>query len=233
MTLWKSLLLIYSSIEVRYRYPGKRSKRFVHALSEQEIRDAVDSFAQFPALVEELTSGRAGIEYQIHPIERQLTSVTQIGQGMFWPSPDDTREEIDRFAPAGSYDSIFVLWPQRDLAGDLSIQSGGWGLAIAASRWSNEATYAAVANTESWRWQIPVIGEVWLHGACAFFARQGYLMPHGDADGGARHGYNQSPVSGWTDYYRDLMSGNVLENAKRTGIPLDAWQSLSLRADDR
>jgi hypothetical protein len=237
MTLWKSLLLIYSSIEVRYRYPGKRSKRFVHALSEQEIRDAVDSFAQFPALVEELTLGRAGIEYQIHPIERQLTSVTQIGQGMFWPSPDDTREEIDRFAPAGSYDSIFVLWPQRDLAGDLSIQSGGWGLAIAASRWSNEATYAAVANTESWRWQIPVIGEVWLHewlhGACAFFARQGYLMPHGDADGGARHGYNQSPVSGWTDYYRDLMSGNVLENAKRTGIPLDAWQSLSLRADDR
>jgi hypothetical protein len=234
MTLWKSLFLIYPSIDVRYRCHGKRSKRFVHALSEQEIRDAVDSFAQFPALVEELTSGRAGIEYQIHTIERELTSVTQIGQGMFWPSPDDTREEIDRFASAGTYDSIFVLWPQRDLAADLSIQSGGWGLAIAASRWSNEATYAAVANTESWRWQIPVIGEVWLHewlhGVCAFFASQGYLMPHGDADGGARHGYNQSPVSGWTDYYRDLMSGNVLENGKRTGIPLDAWQSTALRA---
>jgi hypothetical protein len=237
MTLWKSLLLIYSSIDVRYRYPGKRSKRFVHALSEQEIRDAVDSFAQFPALVEELTSGRAGTEYQIHTIERELTSVTQIGQGMFWPSPDDTHEEIDRFVSAGTYDSIFVLWPQRDLAADLSIQSGGWGLAIAASRWSNEATYAAVANTESWRWQIPVIGEVWLHewlhGVCAFFASQGYLMPHGDADGGARHGYNQSPVSGWTDYYRDLMSGNVLENGKRTGIPLDAWQSTPLRGYDR
>src|SRR5258707_14865109 len=67
-------------IDVRYRYQGERSERFVHALSEQELRDAVDSFAQFPALVEELTSGRAGIEYQIHPIERELTSVTQIGQ---------------------------------------------------------------------------------------------------------------------------------------------------------
>jgi hypothetical protein len=234
MTLWKSLFLIYSSIDVRYRNHENRPKRFVHGLSEQEIRDAVDSFAQFPPLVEELTSGKAGIEYQIHSIERQLTSVTQIGQGIFWPSPDDTREEIDRFAPAGSYDSIFVLWPQRDLVADLSIQSGGWGLAIAASDWSNEATYAAVANTESWRWQIPVIGEVWLHewlhGVCAFFASKGYLMPHGDADGGARHGYNQSSVSGWIDYYRDLMSGKVLENSKRTGIPLDAWQSAPIHA---
>jgi hypothetical protein len=232
MTLWKSLFLIYSSIDVRYPYQGKRSKRFIHALSEQEMQDAADSFAQFPALVQEFTSGRAGIECQIHSVERQLTSVTQIGQGMFWPSPDDTREEIDRLAPAGRYDSIFVLWPQRNLAADLSIPSGGWGLAIAASGWSNEATYAAVANTESWRWQIPVIGEVWLHewlhGVCAFFASKGYLMPDGDADGGARHGYNQSPVSGWTDYYRDLMSGNVLENSKRTGIPLDAWQSAPL-----
>src|ERR1700716_4137621 len=157
-----------------------------------------------------------------------------MGQGMFWPSPDDTREEIDRFAPAGSYDSIFVLWPQRDLAGDLSIQSGGWGLAIAASRWSNEATYAAVAKTESWRWQIPVIGEVWLHewlhGVCAFFDSQGYLMPHGDADGGSRHGNYQSRVSGRSGYYLEPMRINVLENGKRTGMPLEACQSTPLRA---
>jgi hypothetical protein len=236
MTFWKSLLLVYSSIDVSYPYHGKRLKRFAYALSEQEVQDGVRAFEQFPALVEELTSGRAGIEYQINPIERHLTSLTLIGQEMYWPSPDDTRPEIDRLAPPGLYDSIFVLWPQRNLADHASIPSGGWGLAIAAARWSNEATYAAVANTESWRWNIPVSGEVWLHewlhGACAFFASKGYLMPHGDADGGARHGYTQSPVSGWTDYYRDLMSGNVLENGTRTGIPLDAWQSLSLRGDD-
>ena len=55
MTLWKSLLLIYSSIDVRYRYQGELSEHFVHTLSEQELRDAVDSFAKFRALVEELT----------------------------------------------------------------------------------------------------------------------------------------------------------------------------------
>jgi hypothetical protein len=98
---------------------------------------------------------------------------------------------------------------------------------MAASVWSNGATYATVGNTESWIWQVPVVGEVWLHewlhGVCAHFAGLGYVMPDGDADGVARHGYIQSPVSGWTDYYRDLMTGNVLDAGKATGIPLDAW----------
>jgi hypothetical protein len=58
---------------------------------------------------------------------------------------------------------------------------------------------------------------------CAFFADQGYPMPVGDADGGGRHGYKQSPVWGWSDYYHDLMIGNVLENGRRLGIPLKAW----------
>lgn len=237
MTIWKSLLLIYSGIEVRYRYQGKRSERFAYALSEQEVQDAIGSFERFPALVEELTSERASIDFQINRIERHLTSLTLIGKQMFWPSPDDTREELDRFAPPGRYDSIFVLWPQRNLADGTFIPSAGWGLAIAASRWSNDTTYAAVANSESWRWRVPVVGEVWLHewlhGACAFFASKGYRMPDGDADGGSRHGYHQSPVSGWMVYYRDLMSGNVLEHGKRTGIPLDAWQAPPLRGDNK
>ena len=101
------------------------------------------------------------------------------------------------------------------------------GLGIATSAWSNHATYATVGNAESWIWQIPMVGEVWLHewlhGVCAYFARQGYPMPDGDADGGGSHGYTQSPVSGWTDYYRDLMTGSVLESGNPTGIPLDAW----------
>jgi hypothetical protein len=233
MTFWKSLLLIYPSVDVRY---GNRRKRFAYALAEPEIQDAIESFRRFPWLVEELTSERAGIEYQIIRIDRSLTAVTPLGQETYWPSPDDTRPEIDRFAPLGRYHSIFILWPQRNIVDGTSVPSGGWGLAIAASRWSNEATYATIANVESSAWQVPVVGEVWLHewlhGVCAFFAGKGYLMPDGDADGGARHGYNRSPVSGWTVYYRDLMSGNVLENGKRTGIPLDAWAA-PIRGDDK
>src|ERR1700751_1226655 len=153
MTIWKSLLLIYPSIDVRYGNRQKRLKRFAYTLTGLEIEDAIESFQRFPWLVEELTSERAGIEFQIIRIDRPLTSVTLLGQESYWPCPDDTRAEIERFAPPGSYDSIFVLWPQQNFVDGAFVPSGGWGLAIAASAWSNQATYATVANVESSKWQ--------------------------------------------------------------------------------
>jgi hypothetical protein len=228
MKIWRSLLLVYDAIDVQIWNRAGDSQRFVHSLTDREVRDGVNSFQEFPKLVEELTSRRASVRYEIHRVERCLTSLTEMGQGMYWPSPDDTREEIDRLAAVGSFDCVFVLWPQNNLQDGTSVRSAGWGLGMGASAWSNHATYATVGNTESWIWQIPIPGEVWLHewlhGVCAYFASRGYLMPDGDADGGGRHGYVQSPVSGWTDFYRDLMTGKVLEAGVATGIPLDAWE---------
>ena len=59
-------------------------------------------------------------------------------------------------------------------------------------------------------------GRVWVRGEGASLF---------DADGGELHGYVRSPTAGWTDYYRDLMGGNVLEGGKRLGIPGDAWMA--------
>jgi hypothetical protein len=228
MKIWRSLLLVYDTIDVLIRHRKGRSHRFTHSLPDPEVRDGVDSFQQFPKLVEELTSGKASVRYEIHRVERCLASLTQLGDDMYWPSPTDVREAIDRNAVAGSFDSLFVLWPQNNLQDGTSVRSAGWGLGMGASAWSNDATYATVGNAAWWIWQIPVVGEVWLHewlhGVCAYFATRGYIMPDGDADGGGRHGYTQSPVCGWTDYYRDLMTGKVFEDGKATGIPLEAWE---------
>jgi hypothetical protein len=228
VTIWRSLLLIYGTIDVDIRDRLGSGQRFIHSLTDAEVQDGVRSFQNFLSLVEDLTSRKVTVRYEIERIERPLSNLTQMSEGTYWPSPSDTREEIDRLAAPGSYESIFVLWPQLNLQDGTSVRSAGWGLGLSASPWSNNATYATVANTESWRWQIPMAGEVWLHewlhGVCAYFAGRGYLMPEGDADGGARHGYVQSPVSGWTDYYRDLMTGNVLDAGNSTGIPLAAWR---------
>jgi hypothetical protein len=227
MDLWRSLLLIYDSIDVPLRDRSGSPQKFILSLTDAEVLDGIRSFQQFPSLVEELTCRRATVRYDIHNVERCLTTLTPMSEGMYWPSPNDTRQEIDRLAVPGSYQSIFVLWPQRNVKDGRTVQSAGWGLGMAATAWSNNATYATVGNAESWIWQIPVVGEVWLHewlhGVCTYFAGQGYLMPEGDADGGARHGYIQSRATGWTDYYRDLLTGNVLEAGTLKGIPLDAW----------
>jgi hypothetical protein len=100
----------------------------MHALPDREVEDGISSFRHLPSLVEDLTSGRATIRYKIHQVERGLTSLTQMNGGMHWPSPTDTREEIDLLAAPGTCDSIFVLWPQHNFRDGTSVQSVGWGV---------------------------------------------------------------------------------------------------------
>ncbi len=224
MTNWKVLLLLYA--ELRVRLPSPR-RRFHHLATEREIADAVESFAGFPQLVRELTDGVVTIEPVVEAAGRALQSLTRRGTEEWWPSPDDTRPELDRRARAGTYDSVFVFWPQHDFAAQTSVKCHAWGLGMGASAWSNGATYATVANAPSSAWRGEVRGEVWLHewlhGVCHHFGQRGLTMPERDADGAELHGYTRSPERGWTDYYRDLMNGNVLENGKRLGINLAAW----------
>ena len=100
----------------------------MHVLPDKEVQDGIRSFQHFPSLVEDLTSGRASVQYEIHRVERALTSLTQMNDEMHWPSPTDTREEIDLLAAPGTYDSIFVLWPQHNFSDGTSVQSAGWGV---------------------------------------------------------------------------------------------------------
>jgi hypothetical protein len=225
--IWKALLLVYVELRVTLPIASRGRRRFHHRLSPQGIADAIDSFLGFPGLVCNLTNGAAEIDCAIKQIARPLNSVTEREKGEFWPSPDDTRPELDRLAPVGQYHSIFVFWPQHDLDNQQSVPGSAWGLGMGASDCTNDATYAAVANAPAPDWRNEARGEVWLHewlhGVCHHFAERGYPMPERDADGGQLHGYQRSATSGWTDYYRDLMRGVVVEGDNRLGIPRHAW----------
>ena len=221
--------MIYDRITVSYDAEGNRPAHFENALTDEEIRDGVEGYERFPSLVENLTAGAAHVETTVIHAARPLETLTPLRAHQFWPSPDDTRNEFAAANAQNKFHSFFVFWPQNNFRKATSIPSGGWGLGMGASAWSDHATYATVANAPTWAWQRPMVGEVWLHewlhGVCAHFAVRGHRMPARDADGGGLHGYVQSPVSGWTDYYRDLMTGHVSEGGELLGIPADAWRS--------
>jgi hypothetical protein len=222
------LLIVYRELEVSLPHGRWRKRRFHHLAKEQAVVDAIESFRAFPSLVADLASGVARVEANVVEAGLPLTSLTQEEGGFFWPSPDDVRSELTTFAPAGSYESIFVFWPQNDSSTGTSIPCRGWGLGMGAGDWSNGATYAVVANAPSALWQGEAPGEVWLHewlhGVCHHFQSRGHPMPERDADGAELHGYVRSPKRGWTQYYRDLMTGKVSENGGHLGIPLAAWR---------
>lgn len=243
MAVWRTLLIVYRELDARlalrsdFARPKSsrgrdsvepRQHRFRHVLSETEIADALDSFAGFPELVKELTDGAAEIQPRLEFAGVPLKSLTFREHYGFWPSPDDTRAELNHFAASGMVDSVFVYWPQHDFAANSAVPGSAWGLGMGANAWSHGATYATVSNARTEAWKNEARGEVWLHewlhGVCHHFAELGYLMPQRDADGAEIHGYIRSASRGWTDYYRDLMQGTVDEDGGRLGIPLAAWQ---------
>jgi hypothetical protein len=228
MTRWRALLLVHDRLDVQVLV-GRRPTRFAHRLGAAEIDHALASFRRLPALVNELSEGEAALAFEVVTAGRTLDSLTGMGDEVYWPSPDDTRPGLTRHSPPGANDSVFVLWPQNDLTSGAGVPSGGWGLALGASEWTGGVTYATVANAAAWAWAEPVPGEVWLHewlhGVCDHYARRGFPMPPGDADGAERHGYRRPAEAGWSPYYRDLMTGRVTVAGRQMGITADAWRS--------
>ncbi|HTX44268.1 MAG TPA: hypothetical protein VMC61_06020 [Methanocella sp.] len=229
---WRVLCLAFKDIDVEFLNEYGRSQRFKYSLRPEEAEKALWSFRQFPPLAKEFSRGMARISYHVEHAERPLTSLSPVGCPAYWPAPPDVFPELLRHAPL--YDSIFVLWPQSDVLNDNRIPSPGWGLAIGPGHIPGGATYCSIANAPGYCWDVPLAGEVWLHewlhGICDFFESKGFTMPECNADGGGLHGYTQSPVTGWCQYYEDLMTGQVLENGRRTGITPEAWLSGTIRS---
>lgn len=214
------MLLVFDTLD---------AEGYAHALAADAVADGVRSFERFPALAAELSGGEARVSYDVVRASRTLRTLTDMGDGRWWPSPADVAPELREWAPPGRYDSVLVLWPLLDPGSGSSVPSGGWGLALGATGWAGGATYATVGSAPPEVWAVPRAGEVWmhewLHGACDVYARRGFAMPPGDADGAERAGYVRSPVDGWCAYYRDLMTGRVMVDGEPRGIPPEAWRT--------
>lgn len=227
---WRILCLVFTEIDVQCRDDTGR-RRYKFSLPTEDVRKAEWSLGHLPRLARECSCGLAEITCDVRHASRPLSSLTPMGGKNFWPSPDDARPELERYAPA--YDSIFVFWPQHDPAGGGQIPTGGWGLAIGPGHVPGGGTYCSIANAPSPAWDVPRVGEVWLHewlhGICDLYESRGFPMPEGNADGGGSHGYVQSPVTGWCGYYRDLMTGRVLDGGRYTGISPEAWLCGTIR----
>lgn len=229
LPVWRVLLLAYRHVDVDYTDDSGKQHHFSNKLSDGEFQAAVWSFRQYPSLAYKHSKGEVLIQCDIVYPARKINSVTKMGENVWWMSPNDTRPEINEHARKGTYDSILVLAPLSNHATGEHVPTGGWGLAIPPTNWSNGATYCTVGNAPVDMWNEPDVGEVWLHewlhGASAHFAKKGWAMPKGDADAGGSHGYEHSSVDGWGEFYRDLMTGQVLDEGRRTGITKEAWQT--------
>jgi len=220
--VYHHLLLLYPSVDVRYVEDGS-VKSFAGTMSGEMMSTITSAFIDFTYLTGELSYGAVLSTYTIILVPHPLTRLSYDSVLGYWPSPEDVREDLENYAPYGTYDSVFVVWYN----GPIRLPYFGLGGIFI----NNGSTiYSVVTSHEEWVWRAggrpgEVFLHEWLHGVARFFSSLGYIMPEGDADGAEIHGYVWTHEEGWTRYYRDLMQGRVWEPKIKayTGITREMW----------
>lgn len=230
---WKMLVLVYRHTDVDYVDLDGQRKHLTATMPAEDARLMVESFRHLThrGVVYDYSGQVGELEAEVVYVNRPLTTLTPIGDG-YWPAPDDTRPEVNAYAPPGAYDSVLILWQASHPTTDQSIPSPGWGLGM----WAYDITYATVFNL-GWIWPSGACdGEVflheWLHGVTGFYMSLDFPFPLVDLHGAGRKGYTTDEEGCWRSWLRDYMSGLVYEDGRRTGLTPEAWRSGSITTHD-
>ncbi|HTN04002.1 MAG TPA: hypothetical protein VL132_19085, partial [Planctomycetaceae bacterium] len=162
-------------------------------------------------------------------------TVSPMGNNTFWLSPADVKEDIQQYAPLGKYDGVLFYWKAvNDDGKGLNV---GFGWSIGPNEGANLAGFSSVhyAPTGSWGKDSEVT-EVflheWEHQIEAFYSGKGIKLPKGGLHVDASYGYKHHPTRFWKPWYRDFLTGNVLESdGSRTGLGEKAWALGTIRED--
>lgn len=229
---WRVLLIIKP--ETRVTVPDNPA---IHTkLPADNIAAVSRAFTEHtPAFVSELTDGRLKWNPDVVVSPRPVTTVSPMGNNTFWLSPADVKEDIQQYAPLGKYDGVLCYWRAVNDAGkSLNV---GFGWSIGPNEGANFAGFSSVhyAPTGSWGRDSEVT-EVflheWEHQIEAFYSGKGIKLPKGGLHVDASYGYKHHPTRFWKPWYRDFLTGNVLEpDGTRTGLGEKAWSLGTIRED--
>ncbi|MEP7157854.1 MAG: hypothetical protein ABI797_00360 [Chloroflexota bacterium] len=220
---WKAVVLVYPSTNVTF----KRADGTEYHMNTQmgsEMHDLVlNTLHRFPRAVANWSDGLVKMDLDIVEVPHAITSLDKLGAG-YWVGPSSIEQDLDRYAPDGRYDSIFVVWKARDQHEFVPV--GGWGLSLPPGAWANGAGYSSIITpSDMWWWTDSVAPEEvfvheWMHEVLYWQEQHGRLNL--DLHAGESYGY-QSTNGTWKRWLSDVMQGKVRDGNHFTGVDRDMW----------
>jgi hypothetical protein len=227
---WRVLLVIKPQTAVTIAgNPSINAK-----LSQENIAAVKRAFTGHTStFVSELTEGRLKWKPDVVVSPRAVTTVSPLGNNTFWLSPNDVHADIQEFAPLGKYDGVFFYWKAvNDNGRGLNV---GFGWTIGPTAGANHAGFTSVHHgpTDAWGRDsetTEVFVHEWQHQLEAFYSSKGVKLPKGGLHVDGSYGYKHHPSRFWKPWYRDFLTGNVLEpDGGRTGLGEKAWALGTIR----
>jgi hypothetical protein len=223
---WKGILLIYRDTDVTFTRSDGNSYRLRTRMSDSMYKMSRDVVNKFVNSARNWSDSYASMDLKIVDVPRAITSLDALGNGTYWVGPRTVREDMNKYAPSGTYDSIFVLWQAND--DKVRIPLGGWGLTVPPGPWANGAGYSSITTPgQNWWWtdaKYPqeVFVHEWMHQVLFLHENAGRLKLDLHAD--AQYGYK--PISGsYKHWLADVMRGLVKDGSKYRGVTYEIWRS--------
>ena len=220
---WKTIVLVYRETDVTYRRADGSNYRLQARMSDSMYNTATNAISRTVTAVNGWSGGLARWNMKFVDVPHAVTKVEPLASG-YWLGTDSLVADIDRYAPAGTYDSIVVVWPTKDSKG-VMIPVPGWGLTLPPGPWANGAGFSSVQMGEGWWWNQPYPEEVfiheWMHQVLFFHEYAGRLKfdLHASAD------FGYTPVNGsWKGWLSDVMQGRVDIGSTYSGVSPRLWQ---------
>jgi hypothetical protein len=220
---WKGVVLIYSETDVTYTRENGTEYHMTSKMGAEMHDLVLNTVNRFSRSVKTWSGGAVAMDLDIVEVPHAVTALDTFGSG-YWLGPRSVRDDLNRYAPAGAYDSIFVVWKARDAVERIPI--GGWGLTLPPGSWANGAGYSSIiAPSEMWWWTDSLNPEEvfvheWMHQVLYWQEQQSRLTL--DLHGGANYGYEA--VNGtWKRWLSDIMQGNVRDGGHYTGVTREMW----------
>lgn len=221
---WKAVALIYRQTDVTFKRSDGTSYRLQSRMSDAMYDLVRNTLGRTVTTVGNWSGGLAAMNLTFVDVPTPLSKVDPLGSA-YWVSPQSVEADMDRYAPTGTYDSVFVVFHPRDAAG-VEIPIGGWGLTIPGGSWSNNAGFTSVMTPAAmWWWTESAVPEEvfiheWLHQVIFFHQDAGRLSL--DLHAGRDYGYDD-PNGTWKAWYSDIMQGKVRDGDRYIGLTAKIW----------
>lgn len=118
---WKMGCFIFKSIDV-----SLKGKNIVLNMNDEDIKLIKANMERFKNSCEELSNNKMKVEYKIHEIEEELTTISYAEEHGYYIDPFDVEEIIEEIVLENEYDHIFVAIRMGDVSKNIEIPVNDW-----------------------------------------------------------------------------------------------------------
>lgn len=228
---WRGVVLFYRETDVTYTDTDGRTRRLRTTMTNSMESLTSSVLSDFRTSVRNWSGGLVTLDLDIVKVPHPVTELGMLGNS-YWVGPAQVRQDINDYAPAGAYDSVFVVWEPKDRASGERIPTAAWGLTLPPGSWANGAGFSSVITpTWEWWWTDSVAPEEvfiheWMHQVIFWQEHQG--RPGIDLHAASKYGYEATNGT-WKRWLQDVMQGKVWDGQRYIGVTPEMWAADSPR----